>query len=189
MLARIEALRQMTARLDRHSCLVSPLGYISRDLFSFTADMRERCFYCMGSMGSVIPFALGLSMARPAIHVYAIEGDGSVLMNLGALVTVRRYGKGALSLCIFDNRCYESTGGQQSQPEGFHIEDVCHAAGLSTFVATQPQHVEEFLNGRRASTGPAVLVLKVSLAPPQNRAEEEPKVIAQRFREWLRNAD
>jgi thiamine pyrophosphate-dependent acetolactate synthase large subunit-like protein len=179
----------MTARLDGHSCLVSPLGYITRDLFSLTAGVRERCFYCMGSMGSVIPFALGVSMARPSIHVHAIEGDGSVMMNLGALATVRRYGKGPLSIFIFDNRCYESTGGQQSQPEGFHIEDVCRAAGLPTFVAAQPQHVEEFLEMRREPAGPAVLVLKVSLAPPQNRADEDPKLIARRFREWLRNAD
>jgi thiamine pyrophosphate-dependent acetolactate synthase large subunit-like protein len=188
MLLRLEALRQITARLDGGSCLVSSLGYISRDLFSITADLRERCFYCMGSMGSVVPFALGISLAQPSLHVWAVEGDGSVLMNLGALVTVRRYSKSALSLFIFDNRCYESTGGQPSQPEGFQIEDVCRAIGLPTFVATAPEQLEQFLELRQAATEPAVLVVKVSLASPRARADEEPAVIAQRFGKWLRRA-
>lgn len=187
MLLRIEALKQIIRGLDSHSCVVSPLGYITRDLFSITDDLRERCFYCMGSMGSVVPLALGVSLARPSVHVLAIEGDGSLLMNLGALVTLRRYGRGRLSLFVFDNRCYESTGGQPSQPDGFNIEDVCSAAGLLTCVATQAHHIEEFLQMRKTSSEPAaVLVVKVALAPPSGRVDERPKVIADRFSDWLR---
>lgn len=187
MLSRIEALSQIIRRLDSHSCIVSPLGYITRDLFSLTAELRERCFYCMGSMGSVIPLALGISLARPAVHVFAIEGDGSLLMNLGALVTLRRYNRGRVTLIVFDNRCYESTGGQPSQPDGFNIEDVCSATGLLTYVATESRYIEEFLQIRDAtSESAAVLVVKVALTPPGGRAEEEPRVIAERFSKWLR---
>jgi thiamine pyrophosphate-dependent acetolactate synthase large subunit-like protein len=190
MLARIEALRQIINRLDRHSCVVSPLGYITRDLFSITAELRERCFYCMGSMGSVVPLALGISLARPQIHVFAIEGDGSLLMNLGALVTLRRYGRGNISLLIFDNRCYESTGGQPSQPDGFKIEDVCSAVGLRTHVATQAHHIQEFLQMGEADSKPAeVLVIKAAPAPSHDRANEDPKLIAGRFSKWLRKTN
>lgn len=189
MLPRTEALRQIVGRLDGGSCVVSPLGYVTRELFSMTTELRERCFYCMGSMGSVIPLALGLSLARPSVHVFAIEGDGSLLMNLGALVTLRRYGRGRVSLFVFDNRCYESTGGQPSQPEGFNVEDVCGAAGLPVYVATRARHVEEFFGMREASSEPAtVLVVKVALAPPAGRSDEEPRVIADRFSKWLRRA-
>jgi Thiamine pyrophosphate-requiring enzymes [acetolactate synthase, pyruvate dehydrogenase (cytochrome), glyoxylate carboligase, phosphonopyruvate decarboxylase] len=186
MLSRIEALGQITRSLNQHSCIISPLGYITRELFSLTAEMRERCFYCMGSMGSVVPLALGVSLARPSVHVFAIEGDGSLLMNLGALVTLRRYSRGRITLFVFDNRCYESTGGQSSQPEDFKIEDVCRAAGLPTFVATEARDLEEFLKMRASSLETAaVLVVKVGLAPPAGRAEEEPGVIAERFSKWL----
>lgn len=188
MLSRIEALRKIMHRLDSRSCVVSPLGYITRDLFSITTELRERCFYCMGSMGSVIPLALGVSLARPSVHVFAIEGDGSLLMNLGALVTLRRYSSGHISLFVFDNRCYESTGGQPSQPDDFNIEDVCQATGLLTYVATQSSHIEDFFQMREASSKPAVvLVIKVVPAPPCERADEKPRVIAERFSNWLRS--
>ena len=186
---RIEALRLIADRLGERSCVVSPLGYITRDLFSLTSGARERCFYCMGSMGSVVPVALGISLGRPHLHVFAIEGDGSLLMNLGALVTLRRYCRGRVSLLVFDNRCYESTGGQPSQPEGFKLQDICSASGLRTHVATEAGHVEEFFRMRETAPEPAaVLVVKVAVAPPSARADEPPDVIAARFSKWLRGA-
>jgi len=182
-LDRGEVLRRIVDHLGDDTCLISPLGYITRDLFSLTAERRERCFYCMGSMGSVVPLALGVSLSSSAKRVFAIEGDGSLLMNLGALVTLRRYGKGNVSLFVFDNRCYESTGGQPTQPEGFNIEDMCRAAGLETSVATDTTQIEQFFESMPDS--PAVLVIKVALAPPRVRADEEPKLIADRFSSWL----
>ena len=186
-LDRGEVLRRIVDHLGDDTCLISPLGYITRDLFSLTAELREQCFYCMGSMGSVVPLALGVSLSSPAKRVFAIEGDGSLLMNLGALVTLRRYGKGNVLLFVFDNRCYESTGGQPSQPDGFNIEDVCRAAGLETLVATDANQIEQFFQLTPGS--PAVLVIKVALAPPTKRVDEEPKVIADRFSNWLVAAD
>jgi thiamine pyrophosphate-dependent acetolactate synthase large subunit-like protein len=181
MLDRGEALRKIVEHVSDDVCLISPLGYVTRDLFALTPNLREQCFYCMGSMGSVAPLALGVSLAAPAKHVYAIEGDGSLLMNLGSLVTLRRYGKGNVSLFIFDNRCYESTGAQPSQPDGFDIEDVCRASGLKTAVATDGDQIERFFELREAT----VLVIKVELAPPAARVDEEPKVIAGRFSHWI----
>lgn len=182
-LDRSEVLRMIVDHVGDDVCLISPLGYITRDLFSLTAERRQQCFYCMGSMGSVVPLALGVSLSSPAKQVFAIEGDGSLLMNLGALVTLRRYGKKNVSLFIFDNRCYESTGGQPSQPEGFNIEEVCKAAGLETSVATDARQIEQFLE--LTPDSPAVLVIKVALAPPAQRVDEEPRVITDRFSNWL----
>jgi thiamine pyrophosphate-dependent acetolactate synthase large subunit-like protein len=186
-LDRGEVLRRIVDHLGDDVCLISPLGYITRDLFSLTAERREQCFYCMGSMGSVVPLALGVSLSSPAKRVFAIEGDGSLLMNLGALVTLRRYGKGNVLLFVFDNGCYESTGGQPSQPEGFNIEDVCRAAGLETSVATNTHELEQFF--QLTPDSPAILVIKVALAPPTARVDEEPKLIADRFSKWLVTAD
>ena len=185
MLQRGEALKKILGHLDADVCLISPLGYITRDLFSLTPNLRERCFYCMGSMGSVVPLALGVALARPAVNVFAIEGDGSLLMNLGGLVTLRRYARGNISLFVFDNRCYESTGGQPSQPNGFNIEDVCHATGLITYVATQFRQIEQFFECRETFSGPSVLVVKIGLSPAMERVNEEPQLISARFANWL----
>jgi phosphonopyruvate decarboxylase len=188
MLPRLQALQQIVSHAGPQACLVSPLGFVTRDLFSLTAELRERCFYCMGSMGSIVPLALGISRSQPDVHVCAIEGDGSLLMNLGALVTLRRYAQGPISLFVFDNGCYESTGGQPTQPDNFKLEDVCRATGLTTSVATNEQSIDDFFHTRE--TFPqrvAVLVVKVSVAPPCARVNEEPRVIAKRFSSWLRS--
>lgn len=180
MLDRTEALKTIVAHAANDACVISPLGYITRDLFALTPDLREQCFYCMGSMGSVVPLALGVSLARPSVHVQAIEGDGSLLMNLGSLATMRRYARGNMSLFVFDNNCYESTGGQPSQPRDFMIEDLCRAAGLATYVATQSHELEDSLKRRDE-----VVVIKVGLSAPSKRVDEEPKLIADRFANWL----
>jgi TPP-dependent trihydroxycyclohexane-1,2-dione (THcHDO) dehydratase len=139
--------------------------------------MRGRCFYCMGSMGSVAPVAVGISLARPTIRVLALEGDGSLLMNLGTLATLRRYGSSHIRLIIFDNGCYESTGGQVCQPEGFELERVCSSAGLATSVASTEGQIVDFLADAEAR----VLVVKTALGGRPARILQSPAAIASAF--------
>lgn len=179
------AIEHVVQNLAPRDLLVSALGFISRDLYSMTSSLRERCFYCMGSMGSVTPLALGISLAQPEARVFALEGDGSLLMNLGALVTLRRYGSRRIRLILVDNGCYESTGGQPSQPGDFALENVCRAVGLPTQVAEQPEQVFSFVHSLDGES-PQILVMKVTLTPPSPRIAEEPAEISSRFGQHLK---
>jgi sulfopyruvate decarboxylase subunit beta len=67
--------------------------------------------YIPSSMGQGISLGLGLAMAQPSQGVIAIIGDGSLLMNLGSLVTVANH-PAPLSVVLIDNGLYEVTGGQ-----------------------------------------------------------------------------
>ena len=67
--------------------------------------------YIPSSMGQGIALGLGLALARPHRGVIAIMGDGSLLMNLGALVTVANH-SAPLHVVLIDNGLYEVTGGQ-----------------------------------------------------------------------------
>ncbi len=185
--ARRAVIEALLGELSDDDCVISALGYISRDLFAASHGCRERCFYCMGSMGSVIPLSLGVSLARPSVRVVAFEGDGSCLMNLGALVTVARYRPHNLSIVLFDNRRYESSGGQVSQPDGLRIEDLSAACGLSTRIAESTvEVVSSFREMRREPAGSPVLVAKVALGAPALRIGEAPELISRRFADWLR---
>ncbi len=157
--------------------LVAALGYISRDVNAFGRQMADRCFCCMGSMGSVTPLAVGISLARPAERILALEGDGSLLMNLGSLVTLRRYGSPQCRLLVFDNGCYESTGGQPSQPAGFALEQMCAAAGLKTEATDSASGIAHFL----ADGLGQVLVIKVARGGSSPRIDSMPAEIANRF--------
>ncbi len=158
--------------------LISALGYVSREVYDLTPDRRSSCFYCLGSMGSVIPLALGLAIAQPGLRMIALEGDGSLLMNLGTLATLARYGSGTVSAVVFDNGCYESTGGQPSRASKFRLEAVAEASGLRTAVARDPSDVREHL---MSSVRPTLIVARVCLTAPAPRIVAEPRSMAEQF--------
>lgn len=182
-------LERLVSQLCDSSCVVSALGYITRDIYALTPSRREQCFYCMGSMGSVVPLAMGIALACPNVTVFALEGDGSLLMNLGSLITVRRYAPPNLVLIVLDNRCYESTGGQPSQPDGFHLHDVIRATGLPITVVNEMSQFDEFLLHKEVMrTGPSVVVVDITPSLPSLRVDESPPTIARRFIQWVNNS-
>ena len=71
---------------EQNALLISNIGYPSRELYS-VCDRPEN-FYMLGSMGMASSIGLGLALARPERRVIVLDGDGSVLMNLGTLATI-----------------------------------------------------------------------------------------------------
>src|SRR5690349_4784005 len=78
---------------------------------------REGNLYTMG-MGLVTPLCLGLALALPHRRVLAIDGDGSLLLNLGVLATMANAGPPNLVSFVFDNASYASTGGLPTHTAG-----------------------------------------------------------------------
>ena len=66
--------------------MVAGIGNTNFDLWA--AGRRPQNFYMLGSMGLACPIALGVALAQPGRRVVAIEGDGSLLMQLGCLATI-----------------------------------------------------------------------------------------------------
>jgi thiamine pyrophosphate-dependent acetolactate synthase large subunit-like protein len=73
-------------------------------------------------MGGGPPLALGLAMSQPTRHIIALVGDGSLLMNFGALVTLRAAGAENLTLVLLDNGVYEATGVQPTPAAGIELD-------------------------------------------------------------------
>ncbi len=99
---RIEAIA-ITAEVarDQGSLLVSNLGFPSRELYAI-GDRPEN-FYMLGSMGLASSIGLGLSLAHRKKKVIVLDGDGSILMNLGTLATIANYAPSNYQLIILDN--------------------------------------------------------------------------------------
>jgi phosphonopyruvate decarboxylase len=90
--------------------LVATTGYTGRELFALGDDPNQ--LYMVGSMGCAVSLALGLALAIPERRVIAIDGDGALLMRLGALSTVGFQRPPNLVHVLLDNGQHESTGGQ-----------------------------------------------------------------------------
>jgi sulfopyruvate decarboxylase subunit beta len=95
--------------------IVANIGYPSRELFA-AAD-RAGNFYMLGSMGLASSIGLGLAVSQRA-RVCVVDGDGSVLMNLGSLATIAHHAPDNFCLVIVDNKAYGSTGGQPTYTGG-----------------------------------------------------------------------
>jgi len=72
----------------------------------------------LGSMGLAVPIALGVALAQPDRKVFALEGDGSLLMQLGALTTVANLKPRNLTIVVWDNAMYQITGLQPTAAAG-----------------------------------------------------------------------
>ena len=109
---RSEVIREI-ARCD--GLIVVNIGFPSRELYMLQDSSRN--FYMLGSMGLASSIGLGLACSQKR-RVYVIDGDGSVLMNLGSLATIARYAPANYCLIIADNKVYGSTGNQPTATAG-----------------------------------------------------------------------
>ena len=90
--------------------VVSNLGQATTDL-QLVAD-RDLNYYTFGSMGQCSSIGLGIALARPDTRVVCLDGDGSLIMNLGLLCTVANVAPKNLCVVVWDNERHETTGGQ-----------------------------------------------------------------------------
>lgn len=140
----------LAAALGDEALVVASLGANAR--YMPHLPMRAAHFALCDAMGAAIPLALGMALVKPARPVVALEGDGSLVMNLGALATVGAAGPRNLTILLFDNRHYESSGGQ-SLPRAADAD-----APLVEFVAVaRASRVPSAARLARASDLPAVL--------------------------------
>ncbi|MFQ5612943.1 MAG: thiamine pyrophosphate-dependent enzyme [Anaerolineae bacterium] len=89
--------------------VVTIMGASAQELYDL--GHRENFFYLEHAMGLASSIGLGLAMNLPDEKVVVIDGDGSVLMNMGGLATLARYRPANLTHIIFDNGSLLSTGG------------------------------------------------------------------------------
>src|SRR5262249_62228330 len=98
----------------------------------WASGQRPQNFYMLGSMGLTIPIALGVAIAQPRRHVVALEGDGSLLMQLGCLATVAERAPANLTMVIWDNGVYQITGSQPTPGSATaDLVAIARAAGIA----------------------------------------------------------
>jgi sulfopyruvate decarboxylase subunit beta len=114
---------------------------------------RENFFYLEHAMGLASSIGLGLALNLPDERVVVIDGDGSVLMNMGGLATLARYRPPNLTHIIFDNGSLLSTGGFASHTtsgitdlaaiaRGAGCPNVCLAQSMLEFMEAAAEAFE-----------------------------------------------
>jgi phosphonopyruvate decarboxylase len=133
--SRQEILREVVAHTpDSSTVVLASTGFCGRELYSI--HDRPNQLYMVGSMGCVVPFALGLALARPQLRVLALDGDGAALMRMGAFATVGTYGPPNLLHLLLDNGAHDSTGGQATVSARVSFAEVAAACGYASALDT-----------------------------------------------------
>lgn len=107
--------------------LVATTGYTGRELYAL--EDRDNQLYMVGSMGCASSLGLGLALARPDRRVIVLDGDGAVLMRLGALATLGAARAPNLVHLLLDNGMHESTGGQSTVSPVIDFCAIAQACG------------------------------------------------------------
>jgi len=185
---RLDALKAVYPELEQR-VVVTIMGAVSAELQSI--GHRPNFFYLLHAMGLAPSVGLGIALSRPELQVVVLDGDGSVLMNLGGLTTLARYRPRNLVHVIFDNESLLSVGGfPTATSTGSNLAGIAREAGVPRTVTVRT--VEDFAAAFRAAlaagdlttivakveaTGPAGYVTDLDLL--ENRFE-----FRRRLKDW-----
>ena len=185
---RIEATRLIVA-LSGEAPIVASLGHPAYDLFA--AGDRAQNFYTWGSMGLATSIGLGLALARPDVRVIVLDGDGSLLMNLGSLATIGLFQPSNLVVVVMDNEEYGTTGGQSTPTaHGADLELAARAMGIAAAVTVRTEaQLRDAIAAPAAPSHARFIVAKVTESAPTAKPPLDCVYIKQRFMAAIRNPE
>ena len=154
---RSEILREI-APILRDQLVICNIGLPSQELHMI--DDQPTSFYMLGTMGLTSSIGLGLALSQPKT-VISIDGDGSVLTNLGTLPTIANNVADNYILMIIDNGSYGSTGDQPTYAgKKTKLEKVAEACGCENVVVCQDVDTGKTLQAAIDSKQMTVIVVK-----------------------------
>ena len=182
---RTDITRRLVARLTHEEAVVGGIGNTNFELWA--SGQRPQNFYMLGSMGLAIPIAMGVALAQPGRQVFALEGDGSLLMQLGALGTVAATGLKNLAIIVFDNGAYQITGSQPTlTSQGCDLVAVARGAGLAQASwAADESHFEQLVDQALAGNGPWFIGARTDNMPPAGMTERDAAKIRAGFMQGI----
>ncbi|MFB6070103.1 MAG: thiamine pyrophosphate-dependent enzyme [Halanaeroarchaeum sp.] len=145
---------------------------------------RDRNFYLAGAMGGTTPIGLGIAMGVDD-QVTVLDGDGSMLMSLGALATVSTVDPSNLVIVVWENAVYETTGGQELLT-ATNFVGVARENGLEAERVDTLEDFEAAYANAVDHDGAAVVVAEVDpYTPDEKNIDYAHSHVKHRFRQSL----
>lgn len=163
---RADALRAIYPAIEDR-IVVTIMGAVAAELYML--GHKEHFFYLEHAMGLASSMGLGLALALPEQKVVVLDGDGSLLMNLGTLSTMARYRPGNLLHIVFDNESLLSVGGfPTATSTGTDLAGIARASGVPAVAqVTTLGQLQEAVSQALASSTLTTIVAKVEAIGPK----------------------
>ncbi len=169
-MSREDAIKTIVDNLS-DEIIISTTGKTSRELFEYRVKRKEktRDFYTVGSMGCSASIALGVALQKLDKKIFVFDGDGAVLMQMGALGTIGHYKPRNFYHILFDNNSHDSTGGQPTVSDTLDFVKIALSCGYSEANSVKTKgELEQEINKIKEKRGPSLLVIKVNKGARNN---------------------
>jgi thiamine pyrophosphate-dependent acetolactate synthase large subunit-like protein len=167
--------------LKNEEAVIGGIGNTNFDLWA--AGHRPQNWYMLGSMGLAFPIALGVALAQPNRRVFGLEGDGSLLMQLGTLSTIAMLAPKNLTMVVMDNGIYQITGAQPTPASALaDLVAIAVASGLSNSSwAADEEDFERLIDQSLAAAGPTLIGVRIDDKPGTGTTKRDPVQIREHF--------
>ena len=147
------------------------------------AEHRDRNFYTYGSMGLCSSIALGMALSTEE-RVISLDGDGSLLMNLGTIATIGREQPKNLIVVVWDNEEWGQTGHQASHTaKGTDLAQVAQSCGVRRALTVENlEELESAISIAMQEEGPSFIVAKIQETEYMPVTPIEPELTLYRLR-------
>lgn len=169
-LRREEAMVKVVSSLSPEDAIVSSTGMLSRELFEYRVQSKtghQREFLTVGAMGHASCIALTVALNTPNKQVFALDGDGAVLMHMGSMATIGQRGPANFRHIVFNNGAHDSVGGQPTEAahyDQFSITKIALACGYrDAFCVSTEQEIEEGMQRLMNQPGPVLIEVRIRL--------------------------
>ncbi len=183
---RREAIKTIIQVISEKEAIISSIGLISRELFDIK-DLPQN-FYMTGSMGLASSLGLGVAINKQKKKIVIIEGDASLLMNLGSLATIGHFKPKNLIHIVLDNNSYDSCSEELSISNTAKLDDVANAVGYNVIknIVNKKELADALRESLKQSNGPVFILTKIELGGCRNLPRPlKLDKITKRFRKFL----
>ena len=164
-LSREKAITFLIEQLGNRDIVVATTGKTGRELFEYRESRgqgHERDFLNIGAMGHASQIALGIALQKPERRIYCLDGDGALIMHMGALAIIGERAPKNFFHIVFNNGAHDSVGGQKTAGFAIDMPVIAKACGykLALYAETEEElknHVKQLI----VSNGPAFLEVRV----------------------------
>ena len=171
IMCREDALEKII-EVAENDIIISTTGKISRELFEIREknnQSHERDFLTVGSMGHTSSIALGIALQKPEKRIWCVDGDGSILMHMGALAVIGANNPKNFIHIALNNEAHESVGGMPTSASSVKLFEVAKACNYSYVASADSfEKVDSELNYIKFHNQLSFLEIKVALGSRKN---------------------
>ena len=185
---RKEALEIIQKNSKENDLLIATTGYTGRELFSI--EDKPNQLYTVGSMGCASSLALGIATSSKSNRVITLDGDGALLMRMGALATIGYYRPKNFFHILLNNELHESTGGQSTVSHSIDFCKIALSCGYEKVVSAKSlKHLEEIMKEDTNELTFCLVNIDSGIEDKLPRPDIVPQEVAKRFKDFIRKSN